>query len=133
MGAGSSASVMRKVGRAAAANVYRFPQARDSDILIGIAAGIAIFAGLAAIYLVLSPALHFKEDPQVTQVMNLMFAKPLWWRLTLIFRGTIAEEIIFADTLSSGFKNSPAASASRALFLAPSSPWSTWGFGAGAI
>ena len=72
---------------------FRKPEIRN--ILIGIAAGIAIFAGLAAIYLVLLPALHFKEDPQVTQVMNLMFAKPLWWRLTLIFRGTIAEEIIF--------------------------------------
>jgi membrane protease YdiL (CAAX protease family) len=71
----------------------RKPEIRN--ILIGIAAGIAIFAGLAAIYLVILPALHFKEDPQVTQVMSLMLAKPLWWRLTLIFRGTIAEEIIF--------------------------------------
>jgi membrane protease YdiL (CAAX protease family) len=65
------------------------------NIVIGIAAGIVIFAGLAGIYLVILPALHFKEDPQVTQVMTLMLVKPLWWRLTLILRGTIAEEIIF--------------------------------------
>jgi len=72
---------------------FRSPGIRN--IVIGIAAGIAIFAGLAGIYLVILPALHFKEDPQVTQVMTLMLAKPLWWRLTLILRGTIAEEIIF--------------------------------------
>ncbi len=65
------------------------------NILIGIAAGIVIFAGLAGIYLVILPALHFKEDPQVTAVMSLMLAKPFWWRLTLILRGAIAEEIIF--------------------------------------
>jgi uncharacterized protein len=64
-------------------------------ILIGIAAGIVVFAGLAGIYLVILPALHFKEDPQVTEVMSLMLAKPFWWRLTLILRGAIAEEIIF--------------------------------------
>lgn len=65
------------------------------NILIGIAAGIVVFAGLAGIYLVILPALHFKEDPQVTEVMSLMVAKPFWWRLTLILRGAIAEEIIF--------------------------------------
>jgi membrane protease YdiL (CAAX protease family) len=65
------------------------------NILIGIASGIVIFGGLVGIYLVILPALHFKEDPRVTQVMNLMLAKPIWWRLTLIVRGTIAEEIIF--------------------------------------
>lgn len=72
---------------------FRRPGIRN--ILIGIAAGIVVFAGLAGIYLVILPALHFKEDPLVTQVMSLMLAKPLWWRLTLILRGTIAEEIIF--------------------------------------
>jgi membrane protease YdiL (CAAX protease family) len=72
---------------------FRRPGIRN--ILIGIAAGTVIFAGLAGIYLVLLPALHFKEDPQVTQVMNLMLAKPFWWRLILMVRGTIAEEIIF--------------------------------------
>jgi membrane protease YdiL (CAAX protease family) len=72
---------------------FRRPGIRN--ILIGIAAGIVVFAGLAGIYLVILPALHFKEDPQVTQVMSLMLAKPLWRRLTLILRGTIAEEIIF--------------------------------------
>jgi membrane protease YdiL (CAAX protease family) len=72
---------------------FRKPALRD--VLIGIAVGIVILAGLAAIYLVLFPALHFKEDPQVTQVMNLMLAKPRWWRFTLIMRGAIAEEILF--------------------------------------
>jgi uncharacterized protein len=72
---------------------FRRPGIRN--ILIGIAAGIVVFAGLAGIYLVILPALHFKEDPQVTEVMSLILAKPLWWRLTLILRGAIAEEIIF--------------------------------------
>lgn len=65
------------------------------NILIGIAAGIVILAGLAGIYYVIFPALHFKEDPQVTQVMNQLLAKPRWWRVTLIIRGAIAEEILF--------------------------------------
>ena len=65
------------------------------NIFIGIAAGIMLLASLAGIYFVLFPALHFKEDPQVTQVMRQMLAKPYWWRLTLILRGAIAEEILF--------------------------------------
>jgi membrane protease YdiL (CAAX protease family) len=65
------------------------------NVLIGVAAGIVLLAGLAGIYLVILPALHFKEDPQVTQVMNLMLAKTRWWRLILILRGAIAEEILF--------------------------------------
>lgn len=64
-------------------------------IVVGIAAGIVLLAALAGIYIVLLPALHFKEDPQVTQVMSQIFAKPNWWRLTLILRGAIAEEILF--------------------------------------
>jgi uncharacterized protein len=65
------------------------------NILIGIAAGIVLFAGLVGIYYVIFPAIHFKEDPHVTQVMNQMLAKPRWWRLTLILRGAVAEEILF--------------------------------------
>jgi uncharacterized protein len=65
------------------------------NILIGIAGGIALLAGLVGIYYVIFPALHFKEYPQVTQMMNQLLAKPRWWRLTLILRGAIAEEILF--------------------------------------
>jgi membrane protease YdiL (CAAX protease family) len=65
------------------------------SILIGVAAGIVLLAGLAGIYFVLFPALHFKEDARVTQVMSQMLAKPHWWRLTLILRGAIAEEVVF--------------------------------------
>ena len=65
------------------------------NILIGIVAGIVLLAGLAGIYFVLFPAFHFKEDPQVAQAMSQMLAKPHWWRLTLILRGAIAEEILF--------------------------------------
>jgi uncharacterized protein len=72
---------------------FRKPGMRD--IFIGIAAGIVILAGLAGIYFALLPALHFKEDPRVTEMMSQMLAKPRWWRLTLILRGAIAEEIVF--------------------------------------
>ena len=65
------------------------------NILIGIAAGIVFLASLAGIYFVLFPYLHFKEDPQVARVMSQMLAKPQWWRLTLILRGAIGEEILF--------------------------------------
>ncbi len=72
-----------------------FTKPGSRNVLIGVAAGIVLLAGLAGIYLVILPALHFKEDPQVTQVMSLMLAKPRWWRLILILRGAIAEEILF--------------------------------------
>src|SRR5271156_2175614 len=72
-----------------------FTKPGSRNVLIGVAAGIVLLAGLAGIYLVILPVLHFKEDPRVTQVMNLMLAKPRWWRLILILRGAIAEEILF--------------------------------------
>ena len=72
---------------------FRKPGLRD--ILISIATGILIFAGLVGIYFVILPALHFQEDAHVTQLMNLMLAKPRWWRFTLIMRGAIAEEVLF--------------------------------------
>lgn len=62
-------SYVRWVERRPLASIgFRRPGIRN--ILIGLAAGIVIFAGLAAIYLVILPALHFEEDPQVTQVMS---------------------------------------------------------------
>ena len=72
-----------------------FRQPGTRNMLIGVAAGIVILAGLAGIYFVIFPALHFREDPQVTEVMIQLLAKPRWWRFILIFRGAVAEEILF--------------------------------------
>jgi uncharacterized protein len=87
-------SYVRRVERRPLSSIG-FRRPGIGGILIGIAAGIVILTGLAGIYFVVFPALHFKEDPQVTQVMTLLLAKPRWWRLTLIIRGAVVEETFF--------------------------------------
>jgi uncharacterized protein len=61
------------------------------DILLGIACGVVILAGLAAILYVVFPALHISEDSAINQVM----ATPLWWRWISVIRAAVGEEILF--------------------------------------
>jgi membrane protease YdiL (CAAX protease family) len=60
-------------------------------ILVGIASGIAMLAGLAAIYYVVFPALHVNED----QKMNQLMATPFWWRFISVIRAAVSEEVLF--------------------------------------
>jgi membrane protease YdiL (CAAX protease family) len=67
---------------------FRKPGIRD--VLIGAAGGIVTLAGLAAIYYVLFPALHFNEEQQVNQLL----ATPFWWRFISVVRAAVAEEVL---------------------------------------
>jgi membrane protease YdiL (CAAX protease family) len=68
---------------------YRRPRMRD--IGIAIAAGTLILTGVAFIFFVILPALHLDESPQVGKLLTL----PLWWRLILVVRGVVAEELFY--------------------------------------
>jgi uncharacterized protein len=68
-----------------------FRRPRWKDILLGIACGIVILAGLAAILYVVFPALHISENSAINQVM----ATPLWWRWISVIRAAVGEEILF--------------------------------------
>ena len=68
---------------------FRTPGFRD--ILIGIAGGIVMLAGLALIYYVIFPALHVNEVQQINEVV----ATPFWWRLITVIRAAVAEEVLF--------------------------------------
>ena len=61
------------------------------NILIGIASGLVILAGLVFIYYVVFPALHVSEDQQMSQLV----ATPYWWRFITVVRAAVAEEIFF--------------------------------------
>jgi len=61
------------------------------DVLVGVAAGIAILAGLAVLYYLVLPRLGLGE----TDSMNQVLATPLWWRCALVLRASVAEEILY--------------------------------------
>jgi len=61
------------------------------DSVLGIACGVVILAGLAAIFYVVFPALHISENTAIKQVM----ATPLWWRWISVIRAAVGEEVLF--------------------------------------
>jgi len=64
---------------------------RIVDLLIGLAFSVLIVAGLAAIYLVVLPALRLDE----TQAFNSLTATPAWWLAISVVRAGVSEEILF--------------------------------------
>lgn len=68
---------------------FRAPNVRG--ILLGIAGGIVMLAGLTAIYYGLFPLLHLNED----QKMNQLMTAPFWWRFISVVRAAVGEEILF--------------------------------------
>jgi membrane protease YdiL (CAAX protease family) len=61
------------------------------DALIGVAFAVAIVAGLAALYLVILPALHLDE----TQAIDKLAAAPMWWLAISVVRAGVSEEVLF--------------------------------------
>lgn len=61
------------------------------DILAALAAGIVLIALLAAIYLVVFPALHWDE----TQQLQKLLVVPFWLRFIAVLRAAVSEEILF--------------------------------------
>jgi membrane protease YdiL (CAAX protease family) len=81
---------VRLVERQALASIgFRTPNLRG--ILLGIAGGIVMLAGLTAIYYGLFPLLHLNED----QKMNQLMTTPFWWRFISVIRAAVGEEILF--------------------------------------
>jgi membrane protease YdiL (CAAX protease family) len=61
------------------------------DVLVAVAAGIAILAGLAGIFYLVLPRLGLSEGDPMSQLLT----TPLWWRCALVLRASVAEEILY--------------------------------------
>jgi membrane protease YdiL (CAAX protease family) len=68
---------------------------RLRDIALGSAAGVALLAIMAALYLLVLPALHLPDRVASTTNANLLSMTPLWWRLISSLRAAVAEELMF--------------------------------------
>jgi len=62
-----------------------------TDVLVAIAAGIAILTGLAGIYYLVFPLLGVSEGGQMDQLL----ATPLWWRCISVIRAAVSEEVLY--------------------------------------
>lgn len=69
-----------------------FKRLTGKSVLWGIAGGIAIltFAGLSII--ILLPLLHLKQN---AQALSALVAMPLWYKVAIVFRAAICEEVLF--------------------------------------
>ena len=68
---------------------------RRIGIVSGIAAvfaGILLVAGIVAIYAIIFPLLHLKMN---TREMGRLLATPFWYRVALVTRAAVAEELLF--------------------------------------
>jgi membrane protease YdiL (CAAX protease family) len=64
---------------------------RWTNLLIGIAGALATIVGMAVIYLVVFPAFRLSDTSQTASILS----TPLWFRLALVTRAAIFEEIFF--------------------------------------
>lgn len=64
---------------------------RIVDVLIGLAFAAAVIAGLAALYLVVLPALRLDE----TQAFDTLTSAPTWWLAISVVRAGVSEEVLF--------------------------------------
>jgi membrane protease YdiL (CAAX protease family) len=68
-----------------------FHRLRRGDVLAALAAAVVMVAGLAAIYYVVFPLIHFTEQSK----MNQLLATPVWWRAISVVRAGVSEEVLF--------------------------------------
>lgn len=68
---------------------FRRPAVRDLFAVLVFA--IAIIAGLAALYLIVLPALHLGEE----QAVGALAAAPAWWLAISVVRAGVSEEVLF--------------------------------------
>lgn len=69
-----------------------FRRPRSRDILAAIGAAVIALGGMVLIYSVLFPALHLQMNKEA---MNGILQTPLWYRVILVTRAAVAEEIVF--------------------------------------
>src|SRR5215467_3866254 len=68
-----------------------FHRLRRGDVFAALAIAVAMVAGLAAIYYVVFPLIHFTEQSK----MNQLLATPVWWRVISVVRAGVSEEVMF--------------------------------------
>lgn len=79
-----------KVERRPLASIgLHWPTLRDA--LAACAVAVATIAGLAVLYLVVFPALHFDETQQVDKLTS----APSWWLALSVVRAGVSEEVLF--------------------------------------
>ncbi len=69
-----------------------FRRPRVLDLALAIVVGILMVVGIVIIYRIVFPALHLQMN---TGVMGSLLATPFWYRLLLVTRAAVAEEILF--------------------------------------
>ncbi|HEX4080796.1 MAG TPA: type II CAAX endopeptidase family protein [Rhizomicrobium sp.] len=62
------------------------------DIVIAMVAGVLLFAGIPITYFVVFPLLHLKMN---VAEMRTLIQTPFWYRLILVTRAAVAEELLF--------------------------------------
>lgn len=65
------------------------------DIVLGILAGILLFAGVGVIYGIVLPALHLAPQAQAASNLGAILSMPIWFRVLLVTRAAVGEEILF--------------------------------------
>lgn len=60
------------------------------DLFIGVVFALATIAGLAALYIVVIPALHLE-----TKSLDTLTAAPVWWLVISVIRAGVSEEVLF--------------------------------------
>src|ERR1700761_4049914 len=65
------------------------------DIVLGIIGGILLFVGIGVIYAVIMPAMHLQAEAKAASNLGALLATPVWFRILLVTRAAIGEEILF--------------------------------------
>ena len=65
------------------------------DIVLGIIAGVLLFAGIGVIYQIVLPALHLQAQAKAASNLGALLTTPVWFRVLLVTRAAVGEEILF--------------------------------------
>jgi membrane protease YdiL (CAAX protease family) len=69
-----------------------FRRPKVLDIVLAVATGILMVAGIIIIYQIIFPLLHLKMN---VGEMNTLMETPFWYRVLLVTRAAVAEELLF--------------------------------------
>lgn len=69
-----------------------FRRPKILDLVLAIVAGVLMVAGIVVIYQVIFPIFHLQMN---TREMAAIYNTPLWYRLILVTRAAVAEELLF--------------------------------------
>lgn len=69
-----------------------FRRPKILDLVLAVVAGILLVGGIIVIYGILFPLLHLQVN---AREMHALYATPFWYRLILVTRAAVAEEVLF--------------------------------------